>query len=260
MLRSAVTKSAIFLLVIAATACGGPRYVAIPGALPTPRDTAVAICRRLPPAPGTEAPPSPGLLGLIAQMFDNGFAGRPLGAQPETETYRNCMYARGWSREDDDTVPVSAQQVSLPGSGFDPVGKSPIGIGDDQIYCLRAITHGPAYRPVLAHIANPYTGLYSAAELTNEAFPTGIQASLIAGYNEEAGRCNGRMLHDMAQAAPRFIAILQRRAKAAKLISVDLINRRITFGEAARRQHASIQAARDAILAAASPRQSRSTP
>ena len=39
--------------------------------------------------------------------------------------------------------------------------------------------------------------------------------------------------------------------RIGKLISVDLINRNITFAEAVRRQHASIQRAKDAIMAAA---------
>lgn len=213
-------------MVFAVAACSTARFVPVPSALPMPLAMAEAECRS------------------AMRSVDPVTARVVSETHQEAVIYRDCMYARGWVRERDDVLTIST-------AGLTAAGKSPSEISDDQIYCLIAIGRKTGYRPILSHVGDPYTGLYDEAEFTDIVKATPTEAALLAGFGAEADRCTWRMLQEMAQAAPRFSPILERRAKEGKLISVDLINRNITFAEAVRRQHASIQRAKDAIMAAA---------
>jgi hypothetical protein len=215
-------------MVLGLAACTAARFGPVPGALPMPLAMAKAECR------STMRSVEPVAVRVVSDSHQ------------EAVIYRDCIYALGWVRErDDNTVIIST-------AGLTAEGKYPGDISDDQIYCLLAISRKTGYRPILSHVSDPYTGLYDEAELfTDIVKATPTEAALLAGYGAEADRCTWRMLQEMAQAAPRFSPILERRAKEGKLISIDLINRNITFAEAALRQHASIQKAKNAIMVAA---------
>lgn len=215
MLRSLSTTVLSLSVMLVIAGCTGPQFVAVSGTSPLPLSAAKAACAN------------------------------------ETVFRRDCLHMHGWAQpgisETNTPILSVTPQPAIVGFGVSADGKTPSDISDEQVYCLSAVERKTGYRPILAHIGSPYTGLYANAELLDPVLPTPLEAALLAGYGEEADRCIGRMLQDMAQAAPRVSRILGRRAKEGKMISIELINRQITFAEAARRQHASIQAAKAAI-------------
>lgn len=207
------------LAVLLALAGCGPHYIPIPGALPTSLSSAEDACK--------------------VRTFE---------VDPE------CMKSRGWMRDNDETTRASirpwAPDAPIVVSGVTIGGLSPLQISDDQVHCLRNVARWTQFRPILLHIPDPYTGLYNDEEVTNEGIPTAAEAGLLAAYSSEADRCDWHMLTAIDHAAPRFSPILHQRWIESKLIMVKLILQQISFGDAARRQHASIQKAKDAILKA----------
>jgi len=127
--------------------------------------------------------------------------------------------------------------------------------------CMGRIATNPAYRSVAAH--QPLDGSDpTAAQLADPAVPTPEEARTLAAVHEDIVACRGPTLKNFSQIAPAVIPAALEAYRDSDRVTDELVNRKITWGEANKRKRAiradlTAKAARIQAESAAVPTESR---
>lgn len=104
--------------------------------------------------------------------------------------------------------------------------------------CVSTVIQKPAYEQLLPHLQNLDTGRHTAAQLTDETFPSQSDAALFAARFNELNECRAQYLAAISPARPDLVPIVVDTYSRGDEISALLVQRRITWAEAARRSEA----------------------
>jgi len=116
--------------------------------------------------------------------------------------------------------------------------------------CVAKVIANPEYAPLLVHVPNPDTGQHTMAQLTDETIPSEQDARLSAAWYDEATLCRGPFLSAVSTARPDLVPIFTDAYGKADARAVLIVERKITWAEAARRSQADLSDARQKIAAA----------
>jgi hypothetical protein len=78
------------------------------------------------------------------------------------------------------------------------------------------------------------------SQLADESLPTDEDAKMIIALHNDMAPCRERLIEDTVKITPGFIPTMLQFYNASDLILVDLIQRKITWGEANKRRSANI--------------------
>jgi hypothetical protein len=101
--------------------------------------------------------------------------------------------------------------------------------------CVRSVTNRPEYASLLAHTPGVDTMQPVTAQLTDEAIPSEQDARLFGTRFDEVNKCRDDLLMAVATPRPDLTPILQDEFTQADGIDVLVVERKITWAEAARR-------------------------
>ena len=117
--------------------------------------------------------------------------------------------------------------------------------------CIVAIRDKPEYLSLLPHLADLETGQHTMRQLTDETVPTPTEAQLIAASTDETNICRHHFLAVISQARPDVVPVIAGNMVKRDQIAVDLIERQITWGGAARQADASCTSYQPLVVCAA---------
>lgn len=100
--------------------------------------------------------------------------------------------------------------------------------------CLKEIRSRPQYAPLLAHVSDLDTGP-TMAQLTDEATPSGDDARLLAARFDATNTCRTKFMTDLSTVRPDLVIILAPAFTKREDVVVLLVERKITWADAARR-------------------------
>lgn len=106
--------------------------------------------------------------------------------------------------------------------------------------CVQNIRDNPVYQPLFAHMPKTDIGILnpSLAQLTDNGLPTEEEAKLLVASHKELTACRQRMIEDSMKAVPSTVPLLLQQFNQADSLTVDLLQRKITYGEANRKSSA----------------------
>ncbi len=116
--------------------------------------------------------------------------------------------------------------------------------------CISAVIQKPAYGPLLPHTQNLDTGRHTAAQLADETFPSQSDAALFVARFNELNDCRAQYLAAISPVRPDLVPIVVDAYSGGDEISALLVQRRITWAEAARRSEAANAETREKAVAA----------
>lgn len=102
--------------------------------------------------------------------------------------------------------------------------------------CVQKIESNPAYQEIAKH--TPLNGLVSPTllQLADAGVPTDEDVQAIIALHNEVSVCRGHSIEDYMQIVPGIIPTTVELYRMSDLITVDLIQRKITWGEANRKR------------------------
>jgi hypothetical protein len=183
--------------------------------------------------------PAKARCSLVARHGGSGFAayGSPsfvLGAAigdaigegiRAQQDFNDCMEASGWRIADGQTA--AAPSVAAPQLRA---------ILIERRACIAQVRSKPDYAPLLPHLSEPGSLKVTMAQLTDEGIPTPAESRLVASYVDEASPCITKSIRAASQAVPAFGPILLSQMSSDEGIVVLLVERKLTWGEAAQQQ------------------------
>jgi hypothetical protein len=101
--------------------------------------------------------------------------------------------------------------------------------------CVVPILDKPEYAPLLVHTPDIDTGQHTMAQLTDETIPSVEDARLFGARFDDSNPCRSRLLTALSTARPDVVPILARSYTHGSAIVVLIVERKITWAEAARR-------------------------
>jgi hypothetical protein len=104
--------------------------------------------------------------------------------------------------------------------------------------CLQKITTNPAYQGIAQHaplntLINP-----TLLQLADTGLPTNEEVEVIVAIHNELASCREQAIEDFMKIVPGIIPIVVQGYHQTDLITVDLMQRKITWGEANKRRTA----------------------
>ena len=102
--------------------------------------------------------------------------------------------------------------------------------------CLSAVWSKPEYASLVPHNPDMDTGQHTMVQLTDESVPSAEEARLEAARFDENSGCRKQFLASLSLARPDLVPILANGYSRGAAIVVELVERKITWGEAARRE------------------------
>ena len=115
--------------------------------------------------------------------------------------------------------------------------------------CLTAVITKPEYASLLPHTPDLTTGL-STAQLTDETFMSPEGARLLIARHREVSSCQTYCLNALLPVRPDMVPILADEYTKETALSVQLVERKITWGEGARQGQAVMSDLAKLIVAA----------
>jgi hypothetical protein len=116
--------------------------------------------------------------------------------------------------------------------------------------CVTSVIDKPEYAALSVHTLDLDTMRPAPAELADETIPSAEEARLFAARFDEVNPCRENFLREVTIARPDLAPVLADEFRAAGVISVLVVDRRVTWAEAARRAQALSSDVRKKILAA----------
>ncbi len=108
---------------------------------------------------------------------------------------------------------------------------------EQRVYaCLQNIETNPVYQGLSKH--TPLTGRMtpSIEQLTDDTLPTEDESKVIVALHNELSQCRARGIEDLMKTVPSLVSIFVPAYLEGDLITVELIKRKITWGEANKRK------------------------
>lgn len=159
-------------------------------------------------------------------------AGAAIGeAIKAQQNFNDCMVANGWriATPQSTAARQAAQQATV---------ASLKAVASQRAACITAVRDKPEYAVLKPHLSDITTGQYSMTQETDETVPTVAEGHLLASYIDEFDPCVTASIAGMTQIAPRVGPILEQFRADEKAIVINLVERKITWGELAREQTA----------------------
>lgn len=101
--------------------------------------------------------------------------------------------------------------------------------------CLKKVRSEGAYAPLVPHITDVDTGPPTMAQLTDETMPSVAESKLIAARFDESNVCRGNFLNALAVSRPDLVIVFEDAFTKREAVVAQLVERKITWAEAARR-------------------------
>jgi hypothetical protein len=99
--------------------------------------------------------------------------------------------------------------------------------------CLAATREKPKYATIISRYPNLETNQYSIEQLTDKNIPTSEEAQLVASLYDDAGACRNIFDKSIAENRPDIVNILGEVRNKTAQITISLVQRKISWGEAA---------------------------
>ena len=166
-------------------------------------------------------------LGAVTAASAIGAHNRGQGA------YNACMEANGF---------VEADKLSPANPRVAQVKE----ILEQAKACRQAINNSPIYATLGPY--HPVDGKYTPAQLANTAEPTLAESQLLAAYIDEVQRtCTDRYLPEMTKVSPTAGQIFTQMVADNRATQQLLVNRQLSWGEAAQRSQTTAEAAAEKV-------------
>lgn len=160
-------------------------------------------------------------------------AGAAIGEAIRTQAdYNDCMAASGWQVAD-----------SKSGNAAAANNASVKTAGDEMKACMAVVTDDPKYAPIAPQMRANGATHFTLVQLSNGNIPTAQEASLLATYEDNLDTCRDKFLSEVSAINPRGALALQQVRTNTRNIEILLIQRKITWGEAAQRTEAIMDSA-----------------
>lgn len=104
--------------------------------------------------------------------------------------------------------------------------------------CGMPIINKPAYASLLRHTSDVNTGQPTMTQLTDETVPSAEEAHLWTDRHDELITCRQQLLSAVSKSRPDVVPIFVDQITRSDAITVLLVERKIAWGEAARREQA----------------------
>jgi hypothetical protein len=101
--------------------------------------------------------------------------------------------------------------------------------------CLKAIRERPAYASVAVHTTDLDSGAPTITQLTDETVPSIQDAQLLGARFDATNSCRGNFLNALATVRPDLVPVFEDAFTKREAVVVVLVERKITWGEGARR-------------------------
>jgi hypothetical protein len=151
--------------------------------------------------------------------------GNAIGEAARTQQdFNECMIASGWRIADGQTVAAQNALVAQLKA-----------FREEREACVETVRSRPEYTPIRSHFVDLRTG-FTMEQLTDEGTPTVGESRLWASYADAASPCLERQIAQASHLVPPLGLILHAAKASAADIGVLLVERKITWGEAAQRQ------------------------
>lgn len=136
--------------------------------------------------------------------------------------FNDCMSASGWIVAD--TKKGSAKLT-----------KPQIGIMRDELKnCIEVARNKPKYAALLPHLRATSDGRYTLVQMADNSYPSVEESGLLAAFGDEEDVCREITLAQIAASNPGAAQSLRLANAKGRDLELDLINRKITWGEYAR--------------------------
>ena len=152
------------------------------------------------------------------------------------QNFNDCMVASGWRIFDDKAQAAqtsAAAQIKA--------------IMAQRKECVLAVRSKPDYQPLLPHFAELDTATFTMAQLTDGNRPTPAEARILVTYIDEEAPCRGEATTALTQAVPALAPILLHVKALSEATAILLIERKLTWGEAAERNKHALEDAKTQI-------------
>lgn len=136
--------------------------------------------------------------------------------------FNDCMEASGWRIADQAAALLENPQF------LELVAK--------RNACVQAARDEPEYAPLAAHFSDLATGRFSMQQLADGNRPTAQEGRLMARYADEVAPCVDSFIAGVGRLAPSAGGALLGLRRQLREILLSIAARRVTWGEAARRQ------------------------
>lgn len=175
---------------------------------------------------------------FAAQGSPNFVAGAAVGAAigesiRTQNDFNNCMLASGWQIADQKPGGPTPDQIKAQALAAIQESKA----------CIAAVRAQTKFDSARAHMADPQTGRYTFAQMSDESFPTPEEASLVASYEDATEPCRATLAQKFAGLDARAAEKVRQRFSDTTALVLLLISRKISWGEYARRAQALSEAA-----------------
>lgn len=140
------------------------------------------------------------------------------------QNFNDCMVASGWRVADGRTMAAQNTAVSQLKTAKAQVAT-----------CIAAVRNRPEYAPLLPHYTGLASGQLSMKQLTDEGTPSPTEAKLIAAYMDDIAPCFAEFVGAVARLSPQAGQVLMAMKSSVDNVNVSLIERKLTWGEAAQR-------------------------
>jgi hypothetical protein len=148
-------------------------------------------------------------------------------------TYNACMEANGFV-EADNLSPANPRVAQVKE------------ILNQTKACREAINNSPIYAALRPY--HSVDGKYTPAQLANTAVPTPAESQLLVAYIDEGQRtCTDRYLPEMTRVSPTAGQIFTQMVADIRATQQLLVNRQLSWGEAAQRGQAAAEAAAEKV-------------
>jgi hypothetical protein len=106
------------------------------------------------------------------------------------------------------------------------------------IACLRNITTNPGYQQLAKHAPLDTRINPTLEQLADKEVPTNEDVQIIIAFHNELAQCRERIIEDLMNVIPGIIPIVVQGYHQADLITVDLMERKLSWGEANKKRTA----------------------
>ena len=147
-------------------------------------------------------------------------------------TYNACMEANGFVEADNlsPANPRVAQVAEIVSQGK---------------VCVQTIKDKPVYASLRPYLLEG--DKYTPAQLANTSMPTPAESQLLAAYIDEGRTCTDRYVPEIAKVSPTVAQVLTQAYADMRATQLLVVSRQLNWGEAARRNQQTMDAAREKL-------------
>jgi hypothetical protein len=166
---------------------------------------------------------------FIAYGSQSYVAGAALGhalgeAVRAQQDFDDCMSASGWRK-------VDAQAIAAQKSTIEQMRA----IKDQRVACISEVRNKQQYLTLQPHLSELATGNYTMAQLTDDHIPTPTEAKTLSSYVDETTGCLNTAIDRVTSISPAVAQILRDLKSSGETTMMLLIERKLSWGEAAKR-------------------------